>query len=125
MAFDHLQIVALAHERLRQRLESGAVAGPGKIEIVPARFTLSELQHVHEAVLGRQLDKRNFRARLTAQKMVVPVYSSQGAPARKVGRHRPAQLFRFTSEADKPQATKPVRPRAKGSRTRKSASRIR
>src|SRR5262249_40007777 len=57
MAFDHLQIVALAHDRLRHKLESGVIAGPGGIEIVPPRFTLSELQHVHEAVLGRQLDK--------------------------------------------------------------------
>jgi 8-oxo-dGTP diphosphatase len=82
--------------------------GRSPIEIVPARFTLSELQHVHEAVLGRRVDKRNFRTRLLARGLVEPV-----AAARKTGRHRPAQLFRFTGTPD---ATEPVR----GRRTRAS-----
>lgn len=120
MAFDHTDIIALAHERLRQRLDSGALANG--IHVVPPRFTLSELQHVHEAVLGRQLDKRNFRARLIAQHIVVPALSPQGAPARKIGRHRPAQLFRFSSEGPPIASVRPVR---KPARARKTATRIR
>jgi 8-oxo-dGTP diphosphatase len=121
MAFDHASIVALAHERLRQRLEAGVFGG---IEIVPPRFTLSELQHVHEAVLGRQLDKRNFRARLLARRIVAPALSPQGDPAQRTGRHRPAQLYRFASEEDNPSVQR-ARSRDKPARARKSASRIR
>ncbi len=48
-----------------------------------------------EAVLGRQLDKRNFRAKLVSQNLVEPV-----ASAHRTGRHRPAQLYRWTSSAE-------------------------
>lgn len=113
MAFDHASIVALAHDRLRQRLELGLFARG--LEIVPARFTLSELQHVHEAVLGRQLDKRNFRARMIAQDLVEPATSPHGSPARKVGRHRPAQLYRFTSESTKEPSRRTSKPRTRRS----------
>jgi hypothetical protein len=33
---------------------------------MPERFTLSELQAVHETILGEPLDKRNFRKRVLA-----------------------------------------------------------
>lgn len=101
MAFDHQGIIAIALERLRHRLGDPRRS---PIEIVPSRFTLSELQHVHEAVLGRQLDKRNFRARLLARNLVEPC-----AAARKLGRHRPAQLFRFTGREDEPVALRRAR----------------
>ena len=94
MAFDHADILAIALGRLRHRLADPAHS---PVEIVPARFTLSEQQHVHEAVLGRQLDKRNFRARLIARGLVEPVLAAQ-----KLGRHRPAQLFRFTGREAEP-----------------------
>jgi len=113
MAFDHDDIIAMALERLRNRL---ADRGRSPVEIVPARFTLSELQHVHEAVLGRRIDKRNFRTRLLARGVVEPV-----AAARKTGRHRPAQLFRFAG-ADVP-AGEPVKIRP--SRRTRAAKRVR
>lgn len=99
MAFDHADIVAIALERLRHRLSDPAKS---PIEIVPPRFTLTELQLVHEAVHGRQLDKRNFRAKL--QGFVEPV-----AAARKLGRHRPAQLYRFTNAPDEQSTRKPTK----------------
>jgi hypothetical protein len=52
---------------------------------------------VHEAVLGHEIDKRNFRARLLAKSIVEPV----GA-ARKLGRHRPAQLYRLANVPERP-----------------------
>ncbi len=84
IAFDHSKIIAAAIERLRVELASRAQG------LVPPRFTLSELQHVHEAVLGHQLDKRNFRAKLISKNVVEPV-----AAAQRTGRHRPAQLYRW------------------------------
>ena len=58
--------------------------------LLPPEFTLSQLQQSYEAILGRELDKRNFRKRLTSLGIVEATgrYESEG-------RHRPAQLYRF------------------------------
>jgi 8-oxo-dGTP diphosphatase len=88
LAFDHAMIIERARDRLQERLHD-----PRRLsafEVVPPRFTLTELQRVYEAVFGRALDKRNFRARLMAHGLVEPV-----AAARRTGRHRPAQLYRW------------------------------
>ena len=117
VAFDHARIIALAVERLREHLAFGEQETPHRrsLELVPARFTLSELQHVHEAVLGRQLDKRNFRAKLLLRNLVEPV-----ASAHRTGRHRPAQLYRWRQRAERPApSSSRARPRK---RARKSKS---
>lgn len=88
LAFDHAQIIDKARRRLQERLVDPTRESP--FELVPARFTLTELQRVYEAVLGRKLDKRNFRTRLLARGLVEPV-----ARARRTGPHRPAQLYRW------------------------------
>ncbi len=92
VAFDHGKIIALAVERLREQLHDAKAHV--RLDLVPQRFTLSELQHVHEAVLGHQVDKRNFRAKLLQRSFVEPV-----AAAQRTGRHRPAQLYRWTEAA--------------------------
>jgi 8-oxo-dGTP diphosphatase len=88
LAFDHAQMIEVARRRLQQRLVDPARDSP--FQIVPARFTLTELQRVYEAVLGRTLDRRNFRARLVAKGIVEPV-----ARARREGKPSPTQLYRF------------------------------
>lgn len=85
LAFDHLEIVQYAHTRIRNKLGYTNVG----FELLPAKFTLSELQVVHEAILGEPLDKRNFRRRVQLQGIVKPTKEFQ-ATGRK-----PAQLFRF------------------------------
>jgi len=102
VAFDHDQIIALAVERLREQLNDAQAHA--RLDLVPPRFTLSELQHVHEAVLGHQLDKRNFRAKLLQRNFVEPV-----AAAQRTGRHRPAQLYRWTEAAAPPAIKQPHR----------------
>jgi 8-oxo-dGTP diphosphatase len=62
--------------------------------LLPPKFTLSQLQHLYEAVLGTELDKRNFRKKVLGFELLVPLKETQ-----MTGRHRPAQLFRF--DADK------------------------
>lgn len=84
LAFDHADILRRAIERLQIRLEYAHLA----LEFLPETFTLPELQGVHEAVLDRPLDKRNFRKRLLAQ----GVLSTSGE--RRSGVGRPAQLYR-------------------------------
>jgi 8-oxo-dGTP diphosphatase len=60
---------------------------------LPEKFTLSQLQHLYEAVLETELDKRNFRKKVLSFELLVPLKETQ-----MVGRHRPAQLFRFDIE---------------------------
>jgi 8-oxo-dGTP diphosphatase len=86
LAFDHRKIAEYAHQRLRNKLDYTHVG----FELLPDRFTLSELQVVHEAILGEPLDKRNFRRKIILKGIVKPTKEWQ-----QTGR-KPAQLFRFS-----------------------------
>jgi 8-oxo-dGTP diphosphatase len=86
LAFDHRKIVEYAHQRIRNKLDYTNVG----FELLPEKFTLSELQAVHEAVLGETLDKRNFRRKITLKGIVKPTKEFQ-----HTGR-KPAQLYRFS-----------------------------
>ena len=57
LAFDHAEIVAAALARLQGKVRYQPIG----FELLPPKFTLSELQHLYEAILGAVLDKRNFR----------------------------------------------------------------
>lgn len=86
MAFDHKKIIEYGVERLRSKIEySNIVYG-----LLPKEFTLTELQNVYEAILGKKLDKRNFRKRVLMIPLVEPTHKT------RVGKkNRPAQLYRF------------------------------
>ncbi|MBV9850298.1 MAG: NUDIX hydrolase [Armatimonadetes bacterium] len=85
LAFDHDRILSCALRALRRRLEDSNIAR----ELLPARFTLTQLQEVYEALLGRPLDKRNFRKWILTLGLVAP--TDQEAR----GHHRPALLYEF------------------------------
>jgi 8-oxo-dGTP diphosphatase len=104
LAFDHASILSHGLARLRQEVSRLGPDTP--LDFAPARFTMSELQLVHEAVVGHSVDKRNFRARLLAQGVAVPVLAE-----RRTGRHRPAQLYRWATPEEP--AMPPAPPRAK------------
>lgn len=89
LAFDHDRILAYAIERLRNKLEYTTVG----FQLLPERFTLGALQAVYEAVLGRPLDKRNFRRKLELLDILVPL-----AEHRTAGRARPARLYRLATD---------------------------
>jgi len=90
LAFDHADILATALARLKGKVQYQPIG----FELLPPKFTLSQLQHLYEAVLGADLDKRNFRKKVLGFGLLVPLKETQMA-----GRHRPAQLFSF--DADK------------------------
>ena len=69
---------------------------PIAFKLLPATFTLSELQEVYEILLGRVLHKASFRRALQSSKLVTPTREW-----RSEGRGRPAQLFRFAPKARK------------------------
>jgi 8-oxo-dGTP diphosphatase len=89
LAFDHADILATALARLKSKVRYQPVG----FELLPPKFTLSQLQHLYEAVLGTDLDKRNFRKKVLSFGLLAPLREAQMA-----GRHRPAQLFRFDTE---------------------------
>src|SRR5215471_12582842 len=60
LGFDHAMILNYALERLRNKLEYTTVG----FQLLPKKFMLTELQEVYEAILGRKLDKRNFRRKM-------------------------------------------------------------
>jgi len=86
LAFKNDEVVGYALSRLRSKLDYSNVA----YSLLPQEFTLSQLQGTYEAILGRSLDKRNFRKRVTSVGLVEPT-GRHGS----VARHRPAQLYRF------------------------------
>lgn len=87
LAFDHKSILDYALERLRNKLEYTTVG----FQLLPEKFTLGELQTVYQAILGRPLDKRNFRRKLALLGILKPLREWQ-----RTGR-KPAQLFRFAA----------------------------
>jgi 8-oxo-dGTP diphosphatase len=87
LAFDHTDILEYALERLRNKLEYTTVG----FQLLPKKFTLSELQGVYEAILGKRLDKRNFRRKIALLGILKPLREWH-----RTGR-KPAQLFRFAA----------------------------
>jgi 8-oxo-dGTP diphosphatase len=90
LAFDHAELLNLALEHLRRRIAEAPVC----FELLPEEFTLSELQALVEAILGRPVDRRNFRRKVHELGLV-----EEALGVRKEGAHRPAQLYRFVPEA--------------------------
>ena len=87
LAFDHATILNYALERLRNKLEYTTVG----FQLLPEKFTLTELQEVYGAILGKKLDKRNFRRKMSVLKILKPL------PEYRRGGQRPAQLYRFVA----------------------------
>lgn len=85
LAFDHKRIIKMAHERLTAKVDYSTIA----FQFMPKVFTLSELQYVYEVILREQLDKRNFRKRISSFDML-----RETGKERREGAHRPAKLYR-------------------------------
>jgi 8-oxo-dGTP diphosphatase len=89
LAFDHADILRTALGRLQGKVRYQPIG----FELLPQKFTLSQLQHLYEAVLETELDKRNFRKKVLSFGLLLPLTETQ-----MLGRHRPAQLFRFNQK---------------------------
>lgn len=88
LAFDHARILDVAVGRLRNKLEYTTVG----FQLLPREFTLTELQRVYEAILGRRLDKRNFRRKIALLGILKALPTR-----RREGLTRPARLHRFAA----------------------------
>lgn len=86
LAFDHEHVLATALARLRGKVRYEPIG----FELLPAKFTLGQLQHLYEVVLEERLDKRNFRKKILGMGLLVDTGEIQQDVA-----HRAARLYRF------------------------------
>ncbi len=86
LAFDHDRIVQTAVARLQGKVRYQPIG----FELLPRKFTLTELQSLYEAVLERSLDKRNFRKKILTMDLLIETEEKQQGVA-----HRAPQLYRF------------------------------
>ena len=89
LAFDHDAILSMGLERLREELETKNIG----FELLPKKFTLSQLQRLYEIILAKKLDKRNFRKKLKNMSAIKPLSEKQ-----KGVLHKPAQLFTYKDD---------------------------
>lgn len=86
LAFDHAKIIDHALRRLRDRLEYTPIA----FQLLPHKFTLTELQKTYELILDKDLDKRNFRKKMVSLGML-----EEFDEFTKLSSKRPARLYSF------------------------------
>jgi 8-oxo-dGTP diphosphatase len=86
LAFDHERVLQVALTRLKGKVRYQPIG----FELVPAKFTLTQLQRLYETILERALDKRNFRKRMLSMGLLVELDEVEKDVA-----HRAARLYRF------------------------------
>ena len=90
LALDHADILGMAVRRIRGKLDWSPIG----FQLLAEKFTLFDLQRVHETVLGRPLNKDSFRRRMLASGEL----EATGETEREVD-HRPAELYRFVKRS--------------------------
>jgi len=86
LSFDHLRILKSCYQRLKRKVRIEPIG----FELLPRKFTLTDLQHLYEAILEVDLDKRNFRKKILSMDLLVDLDEVQAGVA-----HRPARLYKF------------------------------
>ncbi len=89
LAFDHDRILATAIARLKGKVRYEPIG----FELLPKKFTLSQLQKLYETVLNTKLDKRNFRKKILSMDLLIDLNEMQKDVA-----HRAAKLYRFDEQ---------------------------
>jgi len=86
LAFDHDKIIEEALQRLKGKVRYEPVG----FELLPPKFTLTQLQHLYETILETTLDKRNFRKKILGMDVLIETDEIEQDVA-----HRAARLYRF------------------------------
>lgn len=86
MGFDHKKIIEYAIQRLKWKMEYTNLAQ----YILPAKFTLSELQKVYEIILNKKFDVRNFRKKIDSLHIIKETWEKEIWV-----QYRPAKLYKF------------------------------
>jgi 8-oxo-dGTP diphosphatase len=88
LAFDHAVILETAINRLRGKVRYQPIG----FELLPDSFTLTQLQTLYEIILGKQLNKRNFRTKILKMGILAEDKMLRGVA------HRPAQMYKFDQQ---------------------------
>ena len=88
LAFDHNEILKSAIDRLRGKVRYQPIG----FELLPPKFTLSQLQKLYESILDTTLNKRNFRTKILKMD-ILQAHEIQRGKA-----HRPAVLYAFDEQ---------------------------
>lgn len=89
LAFDHFEILQTGLRKLRSK----ATIQPIGFNLLPEKFILSDLHKLYESILGRELDKRNFRRKINKLGLVESLNEKQiGVP------HKPSYIYKFNEE---------------------------
>ncbi len=89
LVFDHGQMLKMALETLQTKVQYHPIG----FELLPKKFTLTQLQTLYETVLETTLDKRNFRKKILSMDLLIALDEFQrGAP------NRAARLFKFDTQ---------------------------
>lgn len=86
LAFDHAEILGTALQRLKGKVRYQPIG----FELLPPKFTLTQLQRLYEIILERQLDKRNFRKKILSMDLLEELDEVEQDVS-----HRAARLYRF------------------------------
>ena len=86
LAFDHADIINTARKRLKQKALYSIVPAYA----LPEKFTLPELQHLHEVLLGKSIQKKSFRRRINQAELLIDT-----GETRSLGSGRPAVLYKM------------------------------
>jgi 8-oxo-dGTP diphosphatase len=89
LAFDHDKILSVALARLQGKIRYQPIG----FELLPKKFTLSQLQKLYETILGEPLDKRNFRSKILKMNLLIALDERQTGVS-----HRAARLYQFDEQ---------------------------
>ena len=90
LAFDHGEIIKHARERLRQKALYSIVPAYA----LPEKFTLPELQHLHEVLIGKPIQKKSFRRRIEQAGLLIDTGEKHSD-----GSGRPAALYKMKEKS--------------------------
>ena len=86
LAFDHDKILATAYKRLQGKISYQPIG----FELLPEKFSFTQLQNLYETILGEEFDRRNFRKKMLSMGILVELDEHvKGVP------HRAARLYKF------------------------------
>lgn len=86
LAFDHNEIAQKALRTLRHKIRYEPIG----FELLPEKFTLTQLQHIYESILQRKIDKRNFRRKMLSYGLLTELKQKQQGVS-----HRAASFYKF------------------------------
>lgn len=89
LAYDHKKIIEFAHNRLKSKLSYQPIG----FDLLPEEFLFSDLENLYSHILGKEIDRRNFRKKILSFDLLeeTPHFSSKSSG-------RPAKLFKFNKD---------------------------